>query len=197
MPPLVSPDANRRDADAGIASLTRVASDLLSKNNRPGSIIVRVNCDRPGLADRRVPADRVSNNSDWKGALTQLLAGERDLSWEESGGLVRVVDKSIDSDFLKVRLKNFRVRSTTGTYGVVNDLWNAPEVLAFIQSHSIQRFQRPSRIWAESSPITIHMMDASVSDILDESAKRFKGIWVYVECKDKEGRRVDFDLVQF
>jgi len=188
----------QKAVDVPGSSLPRLFYELLRANGRPGSLVVRADCGGSGLVDRRVPNAKLSRGPNLSTELSQLLGKDNGLSWEESGGLVRVVDKSIAPDILSVRLAVFRI-SARDPYQVVNALWSMPEVTKYMREHNLDKIQTTSHIGvADESvrPVDLQMQNVSVADVLDQSALRFKAMWLYMECMENSNRRVTLDLAQ-
>jgi hypothetical protein len=196
--PIDRAEVREKARDMPTSSLPQLFYEVLKENGRPGSLVARADCSASGLVDRRVPNIKLTKGSNLASQLPQILGKDNGLSWDESGGLVRVVDKSIAPDLLSVHLAVFKV-SVRDPYQVVNALWSMPEVTKYMQEHNVDKIQMPSHIGiADNSvhPVDLQMQNVSVADVLDQSALRFKAMWLYMECVENSNRHVTLDLAQ-
>jgi hypothetical protein len=186
-------------ANQPTSSLPRAVYEILKANHRPGSLVLQVDCNDSGLADRRVPVSGTPEGRNLGVELTQLISSEKNLSWRDSESLVRVTDKSATAGLLSIRLAEFRV-SIHEPFQVVNALWSRPEVIAYMHDHDLAMIQAPSHIFAPNDsipPVDLQLQGISVQDVLDRSAIRLKAMWVYTECKNQSKHAVSLDLARF
>jgi hypothetical protein len=191
-------DSQQR-ANQPTSSLPRAVYEVLKANHRPGSLVLQVNCNDSGLVDRRVPVSSTSEGRNLGVELTHLITPEKDLSWRDSEGLVRVTDKSATAGLLSIRLAEFR-GSIHEPFQVINALWFRPEVIAYMHDNDLAMIQAPSRIFAPNDsvpPVDLQLQNISVQDVLDRSAIQLKAMWVYMECKSQSKHAVSLDLARF
>jgi hypothetical protein len=122
-------------------------------------------------------------------------------SVDDHSDFLRVVDKSIKQDLLQLRTKEFSAREVRDPNVAVSALWHNPQVSNFASANHI-RFLLVLRGGAlperAAKPISIHLQDASVAEILDKITLEFKsqhgsvweGFWSYQECQSSDERIV-------
>jgi len=179
-------------------SLPRAFYDLLREGGRAGSLSTKASCNGSGVVDRSISPARSLKDKNLTNQVAELISTDRDLSSQESAGLVRILDKSADAGLLRVHLAQFKV-SAREPDQILNALWSMPEVITYMHEHSVDKIQTQSHISAVDDsirPIDFEMRNVSVQDVLDQGALQFKAMWVYMECTENTTRFVSLDLAQ-
>lgn len=134
-------------------------------------------------------------------------------------GTFRIVQRGVAEDILRIRIAYLQFESGLPQWpnriynptGAVGDIFEAPEVKAFMRAKDIepkQRYGAFSGILPTGGPLPQvqpsgpyfegPLYNVTLSEALDKIGKAFPGLWVYQNCPRGEGqkRRVNFYFFQ-
>jgi hypothetical protein len=207
---LVAGDGNvERGGSSAKVALPLVMS-VLSKAQVSGSLEYSGRCDpgeRLDFPNLKVPGE-IAN--DPLQALQEIFADDPMMQvTQDPNGMIRMVERDVPEDILRVRIKRVSFKSGHADTDVVFDARDAlfatlasREVVAFMRQEHIGRpfeFENTSGSRAMPSPKAPHLSggldDVTLSQAFDYILRTFPGLWIYESCPSAKGKRaVDFGI---
>jgi hypothetical protein len=188
-----------QQADATGDDLSAVAVRILNKAQRGGGVILRGQCGLNGLTEQyHLP--HMATVEPMDKAFQEISAKYQNMYWRESPASgVRVVDATVKARLLGVRVREFRVVEDREPDRVMQELWRAPEVQAFLRRNHVRFTRRADGARKVlSPPMIVEMKNATVADILDRIAAGYRQnppkVWVYQECVEKKDMLIDVQM---
>lgn len=169
-----------------VLTLERAAYDILAASQRVGSIVYRRSCSQAGVDTSPYPIERLTSYVPMDAALNQISHAHRNLTWRESGGIVRITDASANQLFLNAPMKDVRINRVQGPNDALVLIWKDPELRVFMAQHQIEFAPSLGGLGSfpgAHAPVTIHLRNVTVGQTLDRIATTFRAVWVYSECE--------------
>jgi hypothetical protein len=200
--PQPSPSASASPA-AQLTSRDQTISDvvihILYTARRGGGVILSGQCGPHGIEEPyKMPSSATLEPMDK--ALQEVAAKYQNIYWRESkSGSVVVVDSQAQAKLLRVRVREFRIVEDREPDRVMQELWRAPEVAAFLRRNHVRFARRADGARKVlSPPMIVEMKNATVADILDRIAAGYRQnppkAWVYQECTEKKEMLIDVQM---
>ena len=179
--------------------LSAVAVRILNKAQRGGGVILRGQCGLNGLTEQyHLP--HMTTVEPMDKAFQEISAKYQNIYWRESPASgVRVVDATVKARLLGVRVREFRIVEDREPDRVMQELWRAPEVAAFLRRNHVRFARRADGARKVlSPPMIVEMKNATVADILDRIAAGYREnppkVWIYQECAEKKDMLIDVQM---
>ncbi len=192
-----APAAQQTDADSD--GLSAVAVRILNKAQRGGGVILRAQCGLNGLQEQyRLP--HMATVEPMDKAFQEISAKYQNIYWRESPASgVRFVDATVKARLLGVRVREFRIVEDREPDRVMQELWRAPEVAAFLRRNHVRFARRADGARKVlSPPMIVEMKNKTVADILDRIAAGYRQnppkVWVYQECAQNKELLIDVQM---
>ncbi len=169
--------------------LSSVVAQIMGAAHRSGSVIYRVECGpERSLAERdMMPASPTIEPM--KQALEELSGSYPGLKWDDSAGGIRVLDGTVTTGLLKVRIPEFTVVEDRDADTALTALWRTPEVIRYMEAHDL-RFAHstgPRQTGRRHGVVVVHMKSATVEEIVQRIAANYPNnggrVWSYRECQ--------------
>jgi len=182
--------------------------DVLRRGHLTGSLEYRGRCGyQKEFVTRGFPIIATPKNPSAPPlqVLREMFADDEGMEvTQDPDGTIRMVEKSVPQDLLNVRIAHLSFDDEKVKEGppfsfspplVLNFITGAPEVEAFMKTHSIGFEPRLINEPTQPKPhISGQLNNVTLSQALDQMAKTFRGLWVYKECPGTKGNQRIVDL---
>lgn len=122
--------------------------------------------------------------------------------WQDSNGMVRMVEKNVPQDLLKVRISHLLFKADYLHVDASYNSWDA--MLAVLETPEVTEYIRAERIGSPTQMIPgmrpvpppasprlpSELENVTVFEALDYILKTFPGLWIYQDCESANGRRM-------
>lgn len=184
---------------------SQLISNVLARAQVSGSLEFNGKCGPdvlvPDLPPVREPQKPYAPNA--ANTLRSMFAVEgRMVVSQESNGIIRVVEPSVQTDILHVRINHLSFNRISDPDQALNVVLGAPEVQSFMQTHGIGQplnvhtpplYTLPGVRTAPAPgvlSVSGELNDVTLADALDYLLKTFPGFWLYQDCKSLDGQRI-------
>jgi hypothetical protein len=187
---------NRKVSGNEIESLTTInaLSRALASTSVPGGIVRIVDCTQEPVIQRWQPGGAPLSN-----ILDTIVLADPQYRWQFDNGVINVLPTSNEPDFLKVRIKKFRVRNVTSVTLAYSKLMLLPEIKKAVidlgLGDSFERLQGPPPLIAENTGFDVDCQDVTLREALNAIVRaEGKAVWTYSEshCNERNGFIIEF-----
>ncbi len=186
--------------------IARAITQILERAHRSGSIVYGGGCDASSQAEPYPLPDRTTL-SPMDQALDRIQHVYPNITWIDNGPYgVRIIDRSLDTGLLNLRVKQFRIRDAATVQVAISAIWNVPEVKTYAAVHRVTFVGDGPGILSgdsQSPTISLQMEDATIAEIMDRISREYKPnpnqfqnhVWIYHECNANGELVVELDVM--